>query len=289
MNHLLEGDRSCRVRNKMKTLEATITCTESITAIDLLASATQLSRSNIKRSMNLGAVWIQKKNKVLRLRRAKANLKPGDRVSIYYNETILTDLPPSPILIDDQESYTIWHKPSGLMSSGTRFGDHFAINRVVEKLIKRAVFVVHRLDKFASGIMVLAHTKSAAAHLSQQFRQRDVEKKYKAIVEGQLINPVSSAATLDGKDAMTRIYPLENNSMNTLVEVSIDTGRKHQIRRHLSILGFPVVGDRQYGNSTYSELVLTAVSLTITCPNSGERIQFNLPQANHPHLADLKV
>ena len=100
---------------------------------------------------------------------------------------------------------------------------------------------------------------------------------------------MQSDVALDGKQALTRILPLESNSQHTLVEVQIDTGRKHQIRRHLSILGFPVVGDRQYGSSDNSELVLTAVSLTLNCPNSGERIKFNLPQANHPRLADLKA
>ena len=273
----------------MKSLEATITCNESTTVVDLLASATELSKSNIKRSMNLGAVWLQKKNKLVRLRRATTSLKPGDRVSIYYNERILADLPPSPVLLNDRQSYTIWYKPSGLLSSGTRFGDHFAINRVVEKLINRTVFMIHRLDRFASGIVVLGHTKHAAASLSQQFRQRSVEKTYKAIVIGQLETRIKSNVALDGKQALTRIRPLESNSQHTLVEVQIDTGRKHQIRRHLSILGFPVVGDRQYGSSNNSELVLTAVSLTLNCPNSGERITFNLPRANHPRLADLKA
>ena len=122
----------------MKSLEATITCNESTTVVDLLASATELSKSNIKRSMNLGAVWLQKKNKLVRLRRATTSLKPGDRVSIYYNERILADLPPSPVLLNDRQSYTIWYKPSGLLSSGTRFGDHFAINRAVSYTHLRA-------------------------------------------------------------------------------------------------------------------------------------------------------
>ena len=242
---MLKQQISCRVLNKMKSLEATITCNESTTAVDLLASATELSKSNIKRSMNLGAVWLQKKNKLVRLRRATTSLKPGDRVSIYYNERILADLPPSPVLLNDRQSYTIWYKPSGLLSSGTRFGDHFAINRVVEKLINRTVFMINRLDRFASGIVVLGHKKYAAASLSQQFRQRSVEKTYKAIVIGQLETRIQSDVALDDKQALTRIRPLESNSEHTLVEVQIDTGRKHQIRRHLSILGFPVVGDRQ--------------------------------------------
>ena len=273
----------------MTTLEAAITCRKSTTAVELLALNTGLSKSNIKRSMRLGAVWLQKKSKLVRLRRATTLLKPGDRISIYYSEKILSGLPPLPELIDDRRSYTIWQKPSGLLSSGTRFGDHFAINRVVEKLINRTTFLIHRLDKFANGIMVLGHTKSTAANLSQQFRQRSVEKTYKAIVEGRLERHIQSNASLDGKQALTRIYPLVSNSTYTLVKVQIDTGRKHQIRRHLSILGHPVVGDRQYGSSVNSELALTATSLTLNCPNTGRRVKFSLPQASHPRLADLKA
>ncbi len=271
----------------METLEKTISCDTQMTAIELIAQATKLSKTKIKRAMTLGAVWTSKRKKITRLRRAKTHLQPGDRISIYYSEKILSFSPPEPDLINDQETYSVWNKPAGLMSSGTRFGDHCAINRVVEKLFDRPVFLVHRLDKFANGVMVLAHTKSAAANLSKQFQQRTVQKQYRALVEGELTSPVTIETPLDGKEAISRITPIDSSSGNTLVEIQIDTGRKHQIRRHMALLGNPVIGDQQYGAGRYSQLILAAVALAFDCPNTGNRVSFDLPPEGRPRLADL--
>ena len=271
----------------METLEKTISCDTQMTAIELIAQATKLSKTKIKRAMTLGAVWTSKRKKITRLRRAKTHLQPGDRISIYYSEKILSFSPPEPDLINDQETYSVWNKPAGLMSSGTRFGDHCAINRVVEKLFDRPVFLVHRLDKFANGVMVLAHTKSAAANLSKQFQQRTVQKQYRALVEGELTSPLTIETPLDGKEAISRITPIDSSSGNTLVEIQIDTGRKHQIRRHMALLGNPVIGDQQYGTGRYPKLILTAVALAFDCPNTNERVSFDLPPEGRPRLADL--
>ena len=265
----------------MVTIEKSIVCLEPTTAVDLIASRTQLSKSKIKQAMTLGAVWTMKGKKNTRLRRAKTRLQPGDTASIYYSEKILGFSPQEPRLICDQKTYSVWNKPAGLMSSGTRYGDHCAINRVVEKLFDRPVFLIHRLDKFAKGVMVLAHSKSAAADLSKQFRQRTVQKKYRALVEGELESP------LDGKDAISRVTPIDTNSGNSIVEIQIDTGRKHQIRRHMASLGNPVIGDKQYGSGRYPELMLVAVSLAFDCPDTSDRVSFDLPPEDHPRLADL--
>ena len=271
----------------METVEQKISCTTPNAAVDLIAEATQLSKSKVKRAMTLGAVWTTKRKKTIRLRRAKSRLLTGDEVSIYYSEKILGFSPPEPALITDQKTYSVWNKPTGLMSSGTRYGDHCAINRVVEKLFDRPVFLVHRLDKFAKGIMVLAHSKNAAANLSKQFQQRTVQKKYKALVEGEIISPVVTETPLDVKEAISRVTPIESKLGNTLIEIQIDTGRKHQIRRHMAILGTPVIGDKQYGTGRYPELMLAAISLSFDCPNTGERVSFDLPPEDHPRLADL--
>ena len=271
----------------METIEKPISCNTQMTAVELIAEATKLSKSKIKRAMTLGAVWTSKRKKITRLRRVKTQLQPGDRINIYYSEKILGFSPPEPDLINDQETYSVWNKPVGLMSSGTRFGDHCAINRVVEKLFDRPVFLVHRLDKFANGVMVLAHTKSAAATLSKQFQQRTVRKQYRALVEGELSSPVKIETPLDGKQAISRITPIDKSSGNTLVEIQIDTGRKHQIRRHMALLGNPVIGDQQYGTGRYPKLILAAVALAFDCPNTGERVSFDLPPEDHPRLADL--
>ena len=104
-----------------------------IYATDFLAKETGLSKSRIKTTMTRGAVWLKSGNTSKRLRRAKAKLIPGDLVSIYYSQKVLETVPAGPILIDDQSVFSVWEKPVGLMSGGSRFGDHCSINRVIEQ------------------------------------------------------------------------------------------------------------------------------------------------------------
>lgn len=255
-------------------------------AVNLLAEASGISKAKIKQAMTAGAVWIKRKNKTKRLRRAKADILEGDVLSIYYDEKVLGIVPEPPTLISDEGIYSIWYKPSGLLSSGSKYGDHCAINRWVEinKQPQRPVFIVHRLDRFATGIMLLAHTKHAAAELSKQFRDREVSKIYQIIVEGILEEDQSVSESLDGKDALSLVKVLKKNASldQSLVEVDIKTGRKHQIRRHMAHIGFPVIGDRQYGNATSGKLKLTACTLSFKHPKTKEKMTYELEEALRP-------
>ena len=271
-------------------IERSMVCPTATLAVDFIAQETGLPKSRVKRAMTLGAVWIKKGARTQRLRRAKTPLKPNDEVSIYYSEQILAETPPTPTLIADHRIFSVWHKPAGLMSSGSRYGDHCSIYRLVEKQLDRPVFLVHRLDMFASGVIVLAHGKQSAASLAAQFKNRTVKKIYKTIVQGVVEAPCRIDQLLDGKAATTLVQPLENDGTHTLLEVEILTGRKHQIRRHLAGIGAPIVGDRQYGARQYPAMILTAVSLAFDNPAPGsgevERLTFDLPVSDHPRLDD---
>ncbi len=91
--------------------------------VDFLAQQSRLSKSKVKTAMTRGAVWINRGGKTNRLRRAKARLTPGDMISLYYSEKVLDTVPPTPTLVDDQGAFSVWEKPAGLMSGGSRFGD----------------------------------------------------------------------------------------------------------------------------------------------------------------------
>ncbi len=236
--------------------------------------------------MNKGAVWLRRNGKIRRIRRATSPLQAGDVVTIHYSERILDTLPPEPVLIEDRETYSIWHKPAGLMSSGTRYGDHCAINRWIEKSWQRPVFLVHRLDRFASGLMVLAHSKQAAALLSGQFHQRTTKKVYKAVVEGSVPHSFTMTEPLDDREAISHISPLDTNGEQTLVLVAIETGRKHQIRRHLADAGFPVSGDSRYGRRRATGLQLAAVELGFHRPEDEVWFTWKLPDRLHPALPE---
>jgi len=261
-------------------------------ATDFLAKESGLSKSKIKTAMTKGAVWLKSGSKRKRLRRAKAILAPGDLVSIYYSPKVLETVPAQPMLVDDQSIFSVWEKPAGLMSAGSRFGDHCSINRVVEQQLDRPTFLVHRLDRYLWGLMVLAHSKSAAAHLSRQFQERKTTKIYHAIVHGKLSDERAINTPVDNRDASSGVKPISLGADTSLVEVSIETGRKHQIRQHLASINHPIVGDRQYGSrdngfkdngsEEMGGIQLAAVELGFESPLNGEWQRYTLADNKRP-------
>jgi len=261
-----------------------------INACEYLSTATGLSRQRVKQAMFKGAVWLSHNKHTRRLRRASKTLDRGDTLHLYYNERILSTTPASAQLIADEKAYSIWYKPCGMFSQGSKWGDHCTINRWAEQYLQpqRLAFIVHRLDRAASGLILIAHQKQTAAALAKLFQDRHIEKVYRAIVHGQF--PVLSQtldSNIEGRSACSTAtlikYDPEKNC--SLLEIMIDSGRKHQIRRHLAECGFPVVGDRLYGNNDNStDLQLTAIRLSFTCPVSSLQKCFLLDEHLAPHL-----
>ncbi len=252
-------------------------------AVDLLCEASGLSKQRIKHIMTCGAVWITRGGGTARLRRASRTLKLGDTLHLYYNEAVIEEQPLKPTLVADAGSYSVWDKPSGLRSQGSKWGDHCTVVRWAERHLKpeRTGFTVHRLDRAASGLIVIAHSKKAAAALARQFRERHVEKRYRATVAGDFslhTEPLAIDQPLDGKVARSEIRFVSRvaNENQSVVDVRIETGRKHQIRRHLAGIGFPIVGDRLYGHAHEGDvdLQLRAVAIAFENPANGTSLSF---------------
>ena len=252
--------------------------------VDFLAARTPLSKTQIKNSMAKGAVWLRRQGQQRRVRRARTEVRSDDQIALFYDSHILSQQPERPTLLDDRSSFTVWAKPAGLLSGGSRFGDHFAIDRVVTKELRRETFIVHRLDQFAWGLMVLAHDKNSAAAIAAQFRERTVIKTYQAIVHGQMSEPIRAANPIEGKSALSIIKPINVAEAYSLVSISIFTGRKHQIRIHLANEGFPVVGDRHYGVVDHKDLQLASVALTFRDPKSNSNRSYSLAEDQRPTL-----
>ena len=160
------------------------------------------------------------------------------------------------------------------------------------------IFVVHRLDKITSGVMVFARTAEAHRALNRQFELHEVEKVYHAIVEGLpaweektckmplRVNVGKKHRTAvdhkTGKPAETRFKLLERGQAQALLEAHPLTGRTHQIRAHLYALGHPLLGDVLYG-AAKTDLIarpaLHALSLAFAHPSTGERLTFTV---NYP-------
>ena len=252
-------------------------------APELLAGSSGLSRQQVKSAMTKGAVWLTRGSNTQRLRRAKRKLCPGDEIHFYYDTEVLAEEPVEPALVADVGGYSVWNKPYGLRSQGSKWGDHCTVVRWAERNLQpeRPAFTVHRLDRAANGLILIAHSKAMAAALSQLFSTRAIEKRYRAWVVGDLSEQAEDVRVdedIDGKQAISEVsfQALSENRERSLVEVRIETGRKHQVRRHLAHLGHPILGDRLYGDGENDgvDLQLTAYLLAFRCPVSGKRVEY---------------
>lgn len=260
-------------------------------AIDFLAHHSGLSKSRLKDAMNKGAVWLRtERGGRKRLRRATAQLATGDWLELYYDPTVLALSPPPPSCLADRREYSVWYKPAGLLAQGSEYGDHCSLLRLVELQLKRPVFLVHRLDREAQGIMLVAHRQQAAAQLSQLLQQGGMEKHYRIMVRGNLAATHGQAGRielpLDGKAAITEFVVQHYDAANdcSTVQVRLHTGRLHQIRRHFDALAHPVLGDPRYGrdNKDAAGLRLVAVELAFLEPTGKQRVHFVVPPTMLP-------
>jgi len=275
-----------------------------------------LTKAELKLAVSKGALWLTRGKHTQRLRRVKKILQLGDELHFYYNAAVLATQVEPAQLIADMKEYSVWYKPYGMLSQGSKWSDHCTIARFVQQTLtpERPVFIVHRLDRAATGLILLAHSKKAARAFSALFERQSItesqlEKHYHIIVHGNhTLRPQPEVITtdVDGKKAKSTFTCLEYNEKNkqSLIQVKIDSGRKHQIRIHAASIGLPVVGDRLYGDRAKDEtkdkilakdLQLCAASLRFYCPLTSDNekthqshqqamMHFQLPKNLLPQL-----
>lgn len=270
------------------------------------------SRSQVQRFIELGLVAVEG-------RQARANLavREGDRVTVDIPAPAATEIVAEdlslPILYQDTDVIVV-NKPAGMVvhpAAGHASGT--LVNALLHHVSDLSGIggelrpgIVHRLDKGTSGVMVVAKNDAAHDALSQQFQDRQVDKEYAALVWGvvqagrRIDLPIGrdpndrqkmSARARRSRSAVTRITRAEHLRGVTLCQVSIATGRTHQIRVHLSAIGHPIVGDATYGGTrtrVAADLLpvlrlerpfLHALRLTFTHPTDGRRMAFEAPLA----------
>lgn len=269
--------------NQQHTWQFTVNDKDGDTAVNYLCFYTGLSKSRLKDAMKKGAVWLQRgRSKRKRLRRATTQLRLGDKLMVYFDPDRLSLSPPAANILWQIPEYSLWYKPAGLLSQGNDFGDHASLLRQAEVARNSGqVYLVHRLDREVEGLMLIAHNADAARRLSSLFQQRQVRKWYEVRVAGRLTQARAQIDfALDGKRAISHYEQMQydSDSETTLLRVEIETGRRHQIRRHFEMIGHPVMGDPLYGqgNKNTEGLQLRAIRLQFNCPYQKETRDFRL-------------
>lgn len=185
-------------------------------------------------------------------------------------------------IVRETPELLVVNKPSGMLTMPAR-GDLADAKHLVGLLHQRfgKVFVTHRLDRDASGLIIFSRTPEAHRYYSGLFETRAIEKKYLVVVEGKVAEergeidkPLKQrgsgrmSVAFDGKRSLTRYTVLERLRGATLLEVNIVTGRRHQIRAHMYSLCNPVLGDSLYGEADkqarYPRLMLHSWRLRFT-------------------------
>jgi 23S rRNA pseudouridine1911/1915/1917 synthase len=268
----------------------------------------QMTRSHIQTLNRTGAVRIEGRQE-----KAGYKLRGGEVIDIDVDSRSRPVLEPRDIplhVVYEDEDIAVIDKPAGLVvhpGAGTTDTVVHALLFKFGKLSRSGgearPGIVHRLDKWTSGLLVVAKNDWAHAALSKAFQNRAVEKSYLALVHGKLrqssgevnlnigrhstIRTRMSAQGSRGRTALSTYRRLEEIGNFSLLEVRIKTGRTHQIRVHLTAIGHPVVGDEVYGERAYSQFskkygkpsrhFLHAATLEFDHPRTGERLQFASP------------
>ena len=268
----------------------------------MLSEATGLTRSRVASLIEDGLCTVDGKPE----KKAGAKAKPGQQVTL-----ILPALKPAIPQAEDipldflyqDEHLAVVVKPCGMVvhpAAGNEDGT--LVNALLHHLDSLGGIggelrpgIVHRLDKDTSGLLLVAKNDAAQLALSQQLQDRQMEKHYRALVDGvfredagRVNEPIARskkdrkkmAVDSQGREAITDWQVLARGRGVSLVDVHILTGRTHQIRVHMKHLGHPVCGDPIYGSSRGAKvprLMLHAYSLAFTHPVTGERMTFSAP------------
>lgn len=270
------------------------TVTEADTLLHfLLTHVNNLSRNSIKSLLSKRQISVDGRV----ISQFDHPLAPGQRVAIAPVGSSAA-APEFPILFED-DALLVIDKPAGLLTIATegekvKTAYHQLRAYVQSKDPKGRIFIVHRLDRDTSGLLLFAKTEEMKRQLQENWDTLVSRRGYVAVVEGK---PSKQAGTIQsylhenkehivysggvqgGKNAVTHYELLKTNQTYSLVQLYLDTGRKNQIRVHLKDLSCPVAGDKKYGARTnpLRRLALHASEFAIRRPDTGENLSFKVP------------
>ncbi|WP_395743762.1 RluA family pseudouridine synthase [Prosthecobacter sp.] len=257
----------------------------------------ETKRTRIKQWLKFGSVRVNDHA----VTRHNQPLKPGDKITIKVERAPRANAKPMPAglsIVYEDDAIIVLNKGAGWLTVATDSGNgrtaYAALTDHVRATdVRSRVWIVHRLDRDTSGLIVFAKTEPYKRILQRNWHQFD--KTYLAIAEGVIkrdsgtlrchlneefsLRVRSVPPDEDTREAITHFKVLKRGQHTTLVELKLETGRRHQIRVHLSDMGHPIVGDKPYGATTdpARRLALHSSELHFIHPATEERMDFVLP------------
>ena len=262
----------------MKHIKVYVGPSESgMSLVQFIAHILQISKKQAKKRIDERCIFINGK----RVWMAHHKINTSNEIEIIDSSRNVPYGHQVPILFED-DAFLIANKPPGIVSRGQNSLE----NALRKSMDMPALSAVHRLDKDTSGCIIFAKCTDAANALIALFARRLIKKTYHAIVRGELTKrKLTLRRAIDGYRAITHIDVLKTNELASYLQVRIETGRTHQIRKHLTGIGHPVIGDQTYGTSrrispierAISRQMLHAFRLIFTHPLSGDSIRCTAP------------
>ena len=270
----------------------------------LAESLPNLSRSKIQTAIKKGECLVND-----RVSKSSYTLKTGDKICYTGSDEIKIEILAENIPIEiiwEDENMAVVNKPSGMLTHPTSIETSGTlVNAILHKFGKDNLStlngdlrngIIHRLDRNTSGLIMIAKNNKTHEFLVEEMKEKRFCKKYIAIIKGilekdefeintpigrHLTQPHKQCVREDGKESLTLVKVLERLDNATLVELTLITGRTHQIRVHMSSIGHTVYNDTLYGFGKVKikteEQVLQSYKLEFTKPFSNERISLEIP------------
>ena len=263
----------------------------------------ELSRSMIQKMLEDGKILVNEKSE-----KASYKTKLNDKILI--EEVIAKEIElkaqdiPIEIIYEDSDIIVV-NKPKGMVVHPANGNPDGTLVNAIMNICKDSLSgiggeirpgIVHRIDKDTSGLLIIAKNDKAHINLSEQIKNREITKKYVALVRGNIKEknatidmPIGRsdkdrkkmAVRKDGKNAVTHFDVIQRYEGYTYLDIKIDTGRTHQIRVHLAEIGYPIVGDSVYSNGRnpfgVEGQMLHAKSLEFKHPITGKVLKLEAP------------
>ncbi|MCP4448199.1 MAG: RluA family pseudouridine synthase [Myxococcales bacterium] len=271
----------------------------------LAATVPDLSRRKARVLLDIGGVYVDR----ARVKVASRVVKEGQLVEVVLGGAFdratkktgtvarskdAAKLPLHTVLFED-EHICVVYKPAGLLTAPTPESDRGNLSDVLSRERNLRMFVVHRIDLDTSGILVFAKTEDVNRELGETFRKHAIERQYLAVVDGQWPDDLLRIEEdVGGKSAVSHFEVDKRiGERVTVLRVTLETGRTHQIRLHAAGAGLPVLGDKQHGKVSDlapPRMALHARKLAFAHPSTGEAVSFEsqLPEDLSGWLSSLE-